>query len=63
MEKPTISMEDFERFMTDFTGEHAPCVFNEIADTFGADCTKECQLVSSHCWLNYFLWWKAQRQE
>ena len=63
--KTYISLDAFSQFITDFSGEHAPCMFEEIQKSWGKEnCNEPCFVVRHpSCWGAYLLWWMEQRKE
>ena len=60
-----ISLDAFSQFITDFSGEHAPCVFEEIYKSWGGGkCDGRCcNTHNPSCWGAYMLWWMERRKE
>lgn len=57
-----ISIADMALLLRDFTGEHAPCIFGDIGNTFGHDCNRKCY-ITHDCWERFILWWTDQKKK
>lgn len=62
-----IALDVLARFLTQLSGEHAPCVFDGVREDWGSGddkCDGECyQVHEPECWAQYVLHWLEKQEE